>query len=74
MGQVIPMIHTSSAKARGIADAVAIAATRLGVSPERAVIMAKAASLSYLGGKKSAARVVADATAELRRDAPKASA
>jgi hypothetical protein len=71
MGQVIQLHATRQAKAAGVFAAVAIAADRMGFSPERAVILARAAKLRVLGSPDSPARVVADAKAELRRDAPK---
>lgn len=71
MGQVIHLHQTRPARAQGVALAVAIAAERLGCSPERAVILAKAASLRFLGGTSSAAKVVSDEKARLLRDTPK---
>lgn len=71
MGAVIQLHETRQARAKGAFLAVAIAADRMGFSPERAVILARAAKLKVLAGAGSAARVVADAKAELRADAPK---
>lgn len=71
MGTVVNLHDTRQAKAAGAFAAVAIAADRMGFSPERAVILARAAKLKVLNGESSPARAVADGTAQLRTEAPK---
>ena len=70
MGQVIHLHQTKQAKAEGVFAAVNIAARRMGISDMDALLAARDAKDRALKGKDSPARVVSDAKATLRQEAP----
>lgn len=74
MCTVIQLHETKAAKAQGIFAQVNIAARGMGYSPRFALRAAQRARDAYLKGSASAARVVADARAELRQNAEQVTA
>lgn len=71
MGDVIQMHTSRAARAQGAAVAVAIAANRLGLTPQQVIRCAQAAAERVKEGQTSAARAVSDAKAELMRQQPR---
>ena len=70
MGQVISILSSKKRKAEGAFAAVNIAARRMGYSDTLALLKARDAKDRVLKGKDSPARVVSDAMAMLRLEAP----
>lgn len=70
MGQVISILSSKKAKAEGVFAAVNIAARRMGYSERLALLAARDAKDRASKGKDSPARVVSDAKAMLRLEAP----
>jgi len=71
MSNVVPFVRPQiNEKADGVFAAINIAARRMGYSAKLALLAARGAKEKTLKGKDSPARVVADAKANLRKEAP----